>query len=88
MLKNNIFTYKDIQSNRDNYEIESLFSEEDKNKLMDLVEDSGMENKKRFLLGLEFLFASDSIQIIFSEETTNNFRCIFNYITEKMEILN
>jgi len=37
---------------------------------------------------LEFLFASDSIQIIFSEETTNNFRCIFNYITEKMGILN
>ena len=86
MLEKNVFTYLDINENWDNFEIESLFSNEDKIQLKSLAENDSSE-KKQILLWLEIAFASNFEDIKFSQETIDNFSRIFSFIDEKFKLL-
>ena len=77
-----IITLKDIDECFDNSTTESLFSTDDKIKIIQtLYPDAVNYNKWKFNSALEYLFLGEN-NFKYSEETINNFKKVFDYIRD------
>ena len=87
-LENNIFTYKDVYEEFKNFQVENLFTKEEKFKIQKLsFEDSTTYEKSKFNIAIEELFIKEE-NFVLSEETKQNFIKIFNFIKERLNSTN
>ncbi len=87
MLNNKIFTLGDININWNNFATESLFTDDERNKILHLQQTSAKKlkfNKKKFNLSIQEALVQ-KLSLDLSQETINNFKSIVQWLGEKIE---
>ena len=85
-LESHIFTLDDIDSNWVKFSTEDLFSNADKIKILQTsFPDETSYNKSKFNTAVQQLYI-DNAEMQFDNETTNNFKKVFNFLDVKLKM--
>lgn len=85
LLKNRIFDLSDANTNWKNFEMESLFSDNDRVKIQKIVSDDQKFNKTHFNRAIQQLLVNNDIEIVLEDSTKNNFIKLIDFMSSRLK---